>query len=82
MNHLPEPLGPIRELWLGHVSSWDGTLGLGRLSGAADDRFGSFVFALEAWRAEGQPVPGQTVGFVLHPTTRRVVEVAILEERR
>jgi hypothetical protein len=72
----PEPLGPLRELWLGHVVWWDAALGLGRVSGAADERFGSFPFVQETWRAEGQPVVGQSVTFVAHPTTRRVLEVA------
>ena len=71
-----EPLGPLQELWLGHVVSWDAALGLGRLCGAADERFGSFPFALATWRADGQPVVGQAVTFVVHPTTRRVLEVA------
>jgi hypothetical protein len=31
----PEPLGPLRELWLAHVVWWDAALGLGRLNGEA-----------------------------------------------
>jgi hypothetical protein len=59
----PEPLGPLQECWLGHVVWWDAARGLGRVSGAADARFGSFAFALQAWRADGQPVCGQSVSF-------------------
>ena len=52
----PEPLGPLQEFWLGHVVSWDPARGLGRVSGAADERFGSFPFGQATWRAEGPPV--------------------------
>jgi hypothetical protein len=41
----PEPLGALQEFWLGHVVWWDAALGLVRVSGAADERFGSFPFA-------------------------------------
>ena len=52
----PEPLGPLQELWLGHVVCWDAALGLGRLYGAADDGFGSFPYAQETWRAKASPL--------------------------
>jgi hypothetical protein len=71
-----EPLGS-REVWLGVVVSVDAARAIGRVSGASDDRlgFGTFPFALAAWRADGQPQVGQSVWFVVDPTTRQVLEV-------
>jgi hypothetical protein len=72
---LPESLGPLREVWLGVVVSFHPAQAIGRVSGAADDRFGTFPFELAAWRGDGPPQVGQSVLFVVDPTTRQVLEV-------
>jgi hypothetical protein len=63
------------EIWLGVVVSFDPARAIGRVSGQVDDRFGTFPFELGIWRGDGPPRVGESVLFVVDPTTRQVLEV-------